>query len=64
VYRRKGDFLKLMMQSSGFFQERRKTGLLVSYDLLCEEVIKKATSLNIPGSRFKASNEWTIRCMC
>jgi hypothetical protein len=38
-----------------FFQERRKTGLFVTYDLLCEEVIKKASSLNIPQSCFKVS---------
>ena len=35
-----------------FFQERCK--LFVSYDLLCEEAIKKARSLNIPQSCFKA----------
>jgi hypothetical protein len=52
---RKDDFLQLMMQSSHFFQERSKTGLFMSYDLLCEEAIKKARSLNIPQSRFKAS---------
>jgi len=60
---RKDDFLKLMMQSSCFFQERLKTGLFVSYDLLREEAIKKATSLNIPQSRFKASKGWAIRFM-
>jgi hypothetical protein len=38
-----------------FFQERRKTGLFVSYNLLHEEAIKKARSLNSPRSRFKAS---------
>jgi len=38
-----------------FFQEKRKTGLFVSYHLLREEAKKKATSLNIPRSRFKAS---------
>jgi hypothetical protein len=52
---RKDDFLKLMMQSSRFFQERRNTGLFVNYDLLHEEAIKKARSLNIPQSHFKAS---------
>jgi hypothetical protein len=46
-----------------FFQERRKTGLFVSYDLLLEEAIKKARSLNIPQTRFKASNGWAIRFM-
>jgi len=45
------------------FQERRKTGLSVSYDLLREEVIKKATSLNTPQSCFKASKGWAIRFM-
>jgi hypothetical protein len=33
-----------------FFQQRSKTGLFVSYDLLREEAIKKARSLNIPQS--------------
>ena len=47
-----------------FFHERRKTGLFVSYDLLCEEAIKKARSLNIPQSRFKASEGWAIRFVC
>jgi hypothetical protein len=37
-----------------FFQERCKTGWFVSYDLLCEEAIKKARSSNIPQSCFKA----------
>jgi hypothetical protein len=60
---RKDNFLKLMMQSSHFFQERRKTGLFMSYDLLHEEAIKKARSLNIPRSRFKASKGWAIRFM-
>jgi hypothetical protein len=46
-----------------FFQERRKTGLFVSYDLLREETIKKARSLNIPQSCFKASKGWAIRFM-
>jgi hypothetical protein len=35
----------------------------VSYDLLPEEVIKKARSLNIPRSRFKDSKGWVIRFM-
>jgi hypothetical protein len=43
------------------FQERRKTKLFVSYDLLHEEAIKKARSLNIPRSLFKASKGWAIR---
>jgi hypothetical protein len=48
---RKDDLLKLMLQSSRFFfKERHKTGLFVSYDLLLEEAIKKAKSLNIPQS--------------
>jgi hypothetical protein len=42
---RKDDFMKLIMLYSHFFQEIRKTGLFVSYDLLCEEAIKKARSL-------------------
>jgi hypothetical protein len=46
-----------------FFKDRRKTGLFVTYDLLCEEAIKKARSLNIPRSRFKASKGWAIRFM-
>jgi hypothetical protein len=46
-----------------FFQERRKTGMFVSYDLLREEVIKKARSLNIPRSCLKASKGWAIRFM-
>jgi hypothetical protein len=59
---RKDDFLKLMMQSSSFSREH-KTGLFVSYDVLREEVIKKARSLNIPRSRFKACKGWAIRFM-
>jgi hypothetical protein len=47
-----------------FFQERSKTGLFVSYDVLREEAIKKARSLNILRSRFKASEGWAIRFMC
>jgi hypothetical protein len=43
-----------------FFQERRKTGLFLSYDLLLEEAIKNARSLNIPRSCFKG---WAIRFM-
>jgi len=46
-----------------FSEERRKTGLSVSYDLLHKEAIKKATSLNSPQSRFKASKGWAIRFM-
>jgi hypothetical protein len=36
----------------------------VSYDLIREEAIKKARSLNIPQSCFKASKGWAIRFMC
>jgi hypothetical protein len=36
----------------------------VSYDLLLEEAIKKARSLNIPQSCFKASKGWAITFMC
>jgi hypothetical protein len=39
------------------------TGLLVSNDLLHEEAIKKARSLNNLRSRFKDSKGWTIRFM-
>jgi len=46
-----------------FFHDRRKTGLFVSYDLLREEAIRKARSLNIPRSRSKASKGWVIRLM-
>jgi hypothetical protein len=59
---RNDDFLKFMMQSSRFFK-RCKTGLFVSYDLLCEEAIKKARFFTIPRSRFKASNGGAIRFM-
>jgi hypothetical protein len=60
---KKDNFLKLMMQSSRFFQERHKTELFVNYDLLREEAIKKVKSLNIPRSRFKAIKGWTIMFM-
>jgi hypothetical protein len=46
------------------FQGRCKTGLFVSYDLLCEEAIKKARSLNIPQNCFKAIKGWAIRFVC
>jgi hypothetical protein len=46
------------------FQERLKTALFVSYNLLREEAIILARSLNIPRSRFKASKWWAIRFMC
>jgi hypothetical protein len=61
---KKGQFPEIDDAVFTFFQERCKTGLLVSNDLLHEEAIKKATSLNIPGSRFKASKGWAIRFMC
>jgi hypothetical protein len=35
----------------------------VSYDVLCEEAIKKARPSNIPRSRFKANKGWAIRFM-
>jgi transposase-like protein len=57
---KEGRFLETDDAVLMFFQERRKT----SYDLLCEEVIKKARSLNIPRSRFKGSKGQAIRCMC
>jgi hypothetical protein len=47
-----------------FFQDRRKTVLFVGYDLLQDEEIQKARSLNTPRSRFKASKGWAIRFMC
>jgi hypothetical protein len=50
---RKDDFLKLMMQSSHFLRETQ--------DWI--KVIKKARSLNIPRSHFKASKGWAIRFM-
>jgi len=57
---RKDDFLKLMMQSSSSF---KRDARLDSYDLLRKDAIKKARSLNIPRSRFKASKGWAIRFM-
>jgi hypothetical protein len=45
---RKDNFLKLVMQSSLFFSKRDARLDFVSYDLLREEAIKKARSLNIP----------------
>jgi len=52
---KKGQFPETDDAVFTFSQERCKTGLFVSYDLLREEAIKKATSLNIPQSRFNAS---------
>jgi len=60
---KKGRFPEINDAVFTFFHERRRTGLFVSYDLLREEVIKKARSLNIPQSRFKASKGWAIRFM-
>ena len=58
---KKGRFPEIDDAVFTFFHKRRRTGLFVSYDLLREEAIKKATSLYIPRSRFKASKGWTIR---
>ena len=52
---KKGRFPEIDYEVFTFFQERCKTGLFVSYDLLREEAIKKARSLNIPRSHFKTS---------
>ena len=60
---KKGQFPEIDNAVFTFFQERRKTGLFVSYDLLHKEIIKKARSLNIPRSHFKASKRWAIRFM-
>jgi hypothetical protein len=61
---KKGWFLEIYDAVFTFFQDRRKTGVFVSYDLLSEEAIQKAKSLNIPRSHFKASEGWAIRFMC
>jgi len=45
---KKGRFPEIDDAVFTFFHERCKTRLFVSYDLLHEEVIKKARSLNIP----------------
>ena len=60
---KKGRFPEIDDAVFMFFEERRRTGLFVSYDLLREEAIKKATSLNIPRSHLKASKGWAIRFM-
>jgi len=60
---KKGRFPKIDDAVFTFFQERRKTGLFVSYDLLREEAIKKARSSNILRSCFKANKGWAIRFM-
>jgi hypothetical protein len=44
---KKGRFPEIDDAVFMFLQERRKPGLFVSYDLLREEVMKKARSLNI-----------------
>jgi hypothetical protein len=60
---KKGRFPEIDDAVFTFFQERRKTGLFVRYDLLHKEAIKKVTSLNIPRSCFKASKERAVRFM-
>ena len=60
---KKGRFPEIDDAVFTFFQESCKTGLFVSYDLLHEEVIKKARSLNIPRCRYRASEGWAIRCV-
>jgi len=45
---KKGRFPEIDDAGFTFFHERRKTGLSVSYDLLRDEAINKARSLNIP----------------
>jgi hypothetical protein len=60
---KKGRYPEIDYAVFSFFQERRKSGLFVSYNLLHEEAIKKARSLNIPRSHFKGSKEWAIRFM-
>jgi hypothetical protein len=57
---KKGRFPEIDDTVFTFFQERRKTGMFVSYDLLRQEAIKKVTSLNILRSCFKASKGWAI----
>jgi len=61
---KKGQFPEIYDADFKFFRERRKTVLFVSYGLLRKESIKKARSLNIPRSRFKASKGWAIRFLC
>jgi hypothetical protein len=60
---KKGRFPEIDYVVFTFFQDRCKTGLFVSYDLLRKEAIKKSRSLNIPRSHFKASKGWAIRFM-
>jgi hypothetical protein len=60
---KKGQFPEIDDAVITFFKEKCKNGLFVSYDLLLEEEIKKARSLNIPRSHFKASKGWAIRFM-
>jgi hypothetical protein len=61
---KKGRFPEIEDVDFTFFQERHKTGLFESYDLLGKEAIKKARSLNISWNHFKASTGWVIRFMC
>jgi hypothetical protein len=61
---KKGQFSETDDAFFTFCQERRKTGLFAGYDLLGEETIKMARSLNISRSRFKASKGCAIRFMC
>jgi hypothetical protein len=60
---KKGQFPEIDDAVFTFFKKRCKTGLFVSYDLLPEEVKKKARSLNIPQSCFKATKGWAIGFM-
>ena len=60
---KKGRFPEIGDAVFALFHERRKTGLFVRYVLLREEAIKKARSLNIPWSRFKASKVWATGFM-
>jgi hypothetical protein len=60
---RKDNILKLMMQSSRFPKRHARMDCFFSYDLLRKEVIKKARSLIIPQSCFKASKGWVVRFM-
>jgi hypothetical protein len=57
---KKGRFPEIDDAVFTVFQERRKTGM----SGLREEAIKKARSLNIPRSRFKASKGWAVMFMC
>jgi hypothetical protein len=52
----KGQFPEIDEAVFTFFQERRKTGLFVSYVLLHEEAIRKAKSFNILRAVLKPVN--------